>query len=95
MLKNYTEVLDEISNYIVTSMTYDEISDLVMFQLSDMKGWDIQTYSVNGTDGMAETYSAGSQELYVMIPDQSTVDQAKQYLADMYAGKTITVTEEQ
>lgn len=95
MLKNYTEVLDEISNYIVTSMTYDEISDLVMFQLSDMKGWDIQSYSVNGTDGMAETYSAGSQELYVMIPDQSTVDQAKQYLADMYAGKTITVTEEQ
>lgn len=95
MLKNYTEVLDEISNNIVTSMTYDEISELVKFQLSDMKGWDIQSYSVNGTDGMAETYSAGSEELYVMIPDEATVEQAKQYLADMYAGKTITVTQEQ
>ncbi len=95
MLKNYTEVLDEISNNIVTSMTYDEISELVKFQLSDMKGWDIQSYSVNGTDGQAETYSGGSEELYVMIPDEATVEQAKQYLADMYAGKTITVTKEQ
>lgn len=95
MLKNYTEVLDEISNNIVTSMTYDEIAELVKFQLSDMKGWDIQSYSVNGTDGMAETYSGGSQELYVMIPDEATVEQAKQYLTDMYAGRTITVTEEQ
>lgn len=91
MLKNYTEVLDEISENIVTSMSYDDISELVQFQLSDMKAWDIQTYSVNGSDSMATTYSAGSQELYVMIPDEDTVEQAKQYLQDMYDGKMIYV----
>lgn len=91
MLKNYKQVLNEISSNIVTSMTYDEISELVQFQLSDMKEWDIQTYSVNGSDSMATTYSGGAEELYVMVPDESTIEQAKQYLADMYAGKTITV----
>ena len=70
------------------------ISNLVMFQLDDMKPWDIQSYSVNGYDSMATTYSGGAQELYVMEPDMSTVDQAKQYLADMYAGKTIKVAVE-
>lgn len=94
MLKNYKQVLDEISENIVTSMSYDEISNLVMFQLDDMKPWDIQSYSVNGYDSMATTYSGGAQELYVMEPDMSTVDQAKQYLADMYAGKTIKVAVE-
>lgn len=96
MLKNYREVLNEISQNMVTSMSYDEIADLAMFQLSDMRGWDVQSFSVNGYDGEETTYSGGSQALYVMIPDESTVEQAKQYLKDMYAGKRITVvTEEQ
>lgn len=95
MLKNYRQVLNEISQNMVTSMSYDEIADLAMFQLSNMKAWDIQSFSVNGYDGEATTYSAGSQALYVMIPDESTVEQAKQYLKDMYAGKRITVAPEE
>lgn len=95
MLKNYKEVLNEISANIVTSMSYDEISELVQFQLEDMKAWDIQTFSVNGYDSMATTYSGGSQELYVMVPDESTIEKAKEYLADMYAGKTIHVETEE
>lgn len=95
MLKNYKEVLNEISSNIVTSMSYDDISELVKFQLEDMKAWDIQTFSVNGYDSMATTYSGGSQELYVMVPDESTIDKAREYLADMYAGKTIHVETEE
>ncbi len=94
MLKNYKSVLDEISDSMVTSVSYDEISDLAQFQLSDMKPWDIQTYSVNGSDSMNVTYSGGSEMLYVMVPNQDTVNQAKQYIKDMYDNKKITVTEE-
>ncbi len=91
LLKNYTGILDSVSQYMITSMSYNEISELVKFQISDMQGWDIMQYSVNGSDASSTTYSTGSQAVYVMIPDQATVDQAKQYLADMYAGKRITV----
>ena len=94
MLKNYKSVLDEISDSMVTSVSYDEISDLAQFQLADMKPWDIQTYSVNGSDSMNVTYSGGSEMLYVMVPNQDTVNQAKQYIKDMYDNKKITVTEE-
>lgn len=94
MLANYKDVLDEISDSMITSVSYDEISDLAQFQLSDMKPWDIQTYSVNGSDSMNVTYSGGSQMLYVMVPNQDTVDQAKQYIRDMYDNKKITVVEQ-
>lgn len=94
ILYNYTDVLDAISDSMVTSMTYDEISELVKFQLNDMQGWDIISYSVNGYDSSNTTYSTGSQMLYVMVPNEETVNQAKEYLAQMYAGEKIVIEEE-
>jgi hypothetical protein len=41
-----------------------------------MKSWDVEEFSVNGAGSMQPTYSMGSQLLYVMIPDQNTVNEA-------------------
>jgi len=90
-LFNYTDILDAISDSMITSMSYNEISELVKFQLNDMRGWDVVTYSVNGFDSSNTTYSGGSQMLYVMIPDESTVEQAKQYLEDIYDNKEVSI----
>ena len=89
ILKNYTQILDEVSGSVVTSMPYDDIADLVRFQLEYGGSWDIIKYSVTGYDAMSTTFSTGGTEVYVMIPDESTVDQAKQYFADIYEGKVI------
>jgi hypothetical protein len=42
-----------------------------------MKKWQIESYSLDGKGASMPTYSMGSQKLYVMIPDQKTVDEAK------------------
>lgn len=91
MLENYTDILDSLADCIVTSMTHDEITELVKFQLNDMSGWDVQKYSVNGFDSSNTTYSVGSMVLYVMVPDDETVEQAKEYLRQIYAGETVQV----
>lgn len=91
MLNNYTQILDSLTNSMVTSMSYDEISDLVKFQLNDMRGWDIVKYSVDGYDASGPTYSAGSQILYVMEPNQETVEQAKEYLRQIYKNQTVVL----
>lgn len=93
MLYNYTDILDAISDSMITSMSYEEISDLVEFQLNDMQGWDVVSYSVNGYDSSNTTYSTGSQVLYVMVPNEETVEQAKEYLKMMYDGEKIVVEE--
>ena len=94
IISNYKQLLDEVSGCMITSMSYDEIADLVKFQLADMRGWEILKYSVTGADSMNTTYSGGSQELYVMVPDEATVDQAKEYLRLMYQNKIIEVMPE-
>lgn len=88
-LLNYENLLDAISSSIATSMTSDEIKDLIKMQLSDMKGWDIQTYSVDGKGDNLMTFSLTAPN-YVMVPTQSTVDMAKEYLRQIYAGEIIT-----
>lgn len=95
MLKNYTEILDSLSDSMVTSMTYDQISDLVKFQLNDMKSWEVIKYAVDGYDSMDVTFSAGSQQLYVMVPNQETVDQAKDYLRQIYSNKKIVIKDKE
>lgn len=89
MLLNYTGVLEALSDSMVTSMSYDEITDLVKFQLSDMRGWDVVSYSVDGTGDNLPCFSLSSAN-YVMIPTQETVDKAKDYLKQIYAGESIT-----
>ena len=93
LLKNYTSIMDKVSDSVVTSMSYDEIAELVKFQLSESAKWEILKYSVTGTDANSTTFSTGSEEVYVMIPDEASVDKAKQYLEDIYAGKIIVIEE--
>ena len=40
---------------------------------------------------MDVTYSTGDMAVYVMKPNYDTVEQAKEYLRQMYAGKRIVV----
>ena len=63
-----------------TNVPYDLIAEVVRQQLSENTTWSIETYNVNGTGTRAMTYSM-PQQLYVMIPDETTVQEAKDKLA--------------
>ena len=55
-------------------------------QLEDNLAWTVTSYSVDGSDATSTTYSM-NQQLYVMIPDETTVQEAKNKLADL--GNTV------
>lgn len=76
-LANYPSLLSAIEGTFQTSFTYDQITDFAKMQLNTLRSWEIESISVDGTGSMSPTYSMGSQPLYVMIPDQTTVDTAK------------------
>lgn len=94
MLTNYTDVLDAVSDSVITSMGYDEIAELVKFQLDDMREWEILKYSVEGYDSTQFTYSVPNLATYAMIPNEESVERAKEYLRQMYAGEKITLEQE-
>lgn len=77
VLNNYTNILNSVQGCVDMSIPYDLLAGIVNDQLSDNVAWSIESMSADGTGTYSSTYSMGAQQLYVMIPDQATVDAAK------------------
>ena len=88
MLSHYTEVLNGIEGCFDTNFSYDRIAELVRQQLEDGGSWNIVSYSVDGTGDTRQPYSM-SANAYVMIPDQTTVDEAKALMQQVVDGEVI------
>lgn len=77
-LKNFNSIMNQLSGTFQTNMPTETMYSLVSKQLSSGISWDVESYTVTGTGSMStETYSMPGRNLYVMVPDQTTVDQAK------------------
>ena len=88
-------ILDIAADSFETSLTREEITNFIRFQLQEQPKWDVKSIAVNGTGAMLPTYSMGANlPLYVMIPYQSTVDEAKDQI-ESYLKPTSTSTVEQ
>ena len=86
MLMNYTQIMNSIQDCIQTSMPQDVISAQVRQQLASGTQWQVTSTSVDGTGAMDYSYSYPGQRLYVMVPDQSTVDLAKSMIQSTLNG---------
>lgn len=85
IISNYTSVLSEVSKNVITDMSYDFIADLAQTQLNDMAAWNITQISVTGTGSYSSTtYSMLGWSLYVMIPDEESVENAREQIKDNY-----------
>ena len=78
LLTKYTQLLDAVEGTMQTDLSNKDISNLAKMQLNDFGKWKIKTISVKGTKSYEYTYSMGMRELYVSIPVEKTVEQAKE-----------------
>lgn len=82
-----TEALKAMADgFFETDMPMTQRLQLLMTQLPQIRDYQITLYSVDGTGASAKPYSM-SQNAYVMIPDQSTVDHAKELMAQVRNGE--------
>lgn len=88
LLKNYSSILSGLQGSFETNISYEEIARLLQQQLTEGGSWNIVSYSVDGTGDTQKPYSM-SQAAYVMIPDYSTVDKAKEMMRQVRDGETI------
>lgn len=89
ILTSFSAVLDTVSESVETNLSSDDINALVQMQLSNMPSWDIQSYQIVGDPAKKPCYSLGGREASVVIPYDSSVEQARQYIDDLMAGKII------
>ena len=59
------------------------MTSLVKMQLNDMAKWEVETYNVSGKGAMDYTYSYPNQKLYVMYPNNSEVETAKNKIKEV------------
>ena len=81
LISSYSDILNSLNGTFETDLSNEDISKLVKMQIDDMPDWVVYQYSVDGSGMSSYTYSYPNQELYVMIPDESTVAEAKQRLS--------------
>ncbi len=87
LITKYTEILSSLENSFQTNITPEEITQTVKRQTENFKTFDITTYALTGLDSSNTTYSAGSQKLYVMLPDQNSLSEAKDLIKSVEEGK--------
>lgn len=89
IINKYTNILDALNDSFQTNMGMTEIQKLAKFQIDKMPKWNIASVSLNGSDSENYTYSYGTQKLYVMEPDYTTVDYAHNVIEKVMNGEQI------
>lgn len=90
LLTKYTTFLEQLSSSFETNIKTEDVTELIKLQINKMPSWNINKYSLNGTDSSGYTYSFGKQELYVMEPMIDTIAEGKRRIDLIIDGKRIT-----
>lgn len=87
LLYNYTEVLDAVEGTFQTNMQPEEIYELVKMQLMNPGEWSMETFAVTGSNGRAATFTTPNSNAYVMIPNESDIETAKEKIQAVLAAE--------
>ena len=81
VLTNYNSILKSLKPSLVTNLSNKEITSFIKMQIDKDIKWDISYVNLDGSDGYEYTYSYAKNKLYVMIPDEETVEAAKEAIS--------------
>ena len=77
LITNYSNILNALSGSFESSLSTEDITSLVQFQLNDMRGWNFESSNLDGSGSLQPTYSYPYQNLYVMYPNEDSITTAK------------------
>ncbi len=90
IILNYTSFLASINGSFVMSMPEKDFQAIIKHQVDTMAEWDIKDQAVSGTGMMStNTFSMPGRNLYVMEPNQESVQNAHNKIQAMERGERI------
>lgn len=93
MLVNANGIINSVSGNVETNMSQDQIQDLIKDQLAQGKAWNIYSVAAAGTGDEQVCFSYGGGALYVMQPDQVSVDTIRSLIDRVENGETLEGSE--
>ena len=89
IISKYNSLLDSVNGKFATNMPVSRLMNLVKMQLEGNYKWTVTSNYISGTDGSEYTYSYPTQKLYVMIPDNDSILNAKELIDKVESGKVL------
>ena len=86
LVGSFSEILGAVTSNVVTNISVDDMEAVVKMQLDDGATWNIESIQVDGAGSWDYCYSLGDAN-DVMVPDWSTVDNAKAKLGEILSGQ--------
>ncbi|MBR1417059.1 MAG: LCP family protein [Bacilli bacterium] len=84
IIVNYTSLLDALSETFVTNMDSESLKKLINLQIDKNIKWKSTSMVMNGQSASELTYSYPRQKLYVMIPSNDSINEAKKQISTIY-----------
>lgn len=88
IITKYNSLLNAINGKYQTNISMKKITSLIKKQLKDMKSWNVTSYSLTGSDSSNYTYTY-NQLLYVMQPDEESVEDAIKLIDKVLNGEKL------
>ena len=90
MLIKAPDLISQVSDSVETNMSMEQIQNLIQSQLNSGGGWTIKTMAAEGTGDSQYCYSMPTTALYVMQPNQESVDSIKAQIKAVENGEMLT-----
>lgn len=78
IINEYTNILKVLDGKFATNMDINEVLNLVKYEVNDLKNYHIESIQVDGYGSMGKTYSYPYEDLWIMIPYEDTINNAKE-----------------
>lgn len=89
IITKYNSLLDSLQDSMITDMPMKSMTSLAKMQLRDNASWTITSNSLTGTGSYDYTYTYNFQELYVMVPNEDSVTEAKEKISKVASGEKL------
>ena len=94
ILSGANEILNSVSANVDTNMSQDQIRQLIKTQLDENASWKIKSMAATGVGDNQACFSSGSQLLYVMQPDLTSIQEIKDAINAVKAGEILPESED-
>ena len=89
IITKYNSLLNSVNKSFVTNMPTDRLTALLKMQLKNRYKWIITSNSLEGSNSSNYTYSYSASKLYVMEPDEESVEKATSLINSVINGEIL------
>ena len=94
MIANYSRFMDALGGALETDLSDQEIQQLAQNQIDNGGDWNFITTTLDGT-GATEFCAELGNTAYVMIPNEESVQNARNQIQEVLSGQPVTETQPQ